>query len=335
MKRRLAVLLCALLTLTGCGRTDADGLSGLAPAEEDRLTIYTSHKEEVYGPIVKEFEERTGIWVEVETGGTAELLDRIAGEESGCDLMFGGGVDSLEAYRDLFTAYVSGAAAEVWPSYRCEDGLWTPFSALPVVLVYNPKLCRVNPPADWDSLLDPAWRGRIAFADPEVSGSSYTALATALQVLPGSEERLLGALVRNLEEGVLDDSGDVVDAVADGSCYIGVTLEATALKGIQAGHDIAMAYPESGTCVVPDGMAVVAGCAHEENARRFIDFALGTDVQEHLIQDCARRSVRTDLHRRADMGEDLTVYDYDVQWASSHREELMALWRELRGEAEP
>lgn len=334
MKRRLAALFVAILTLTGCGGIDVEDVSGLAPAEEERLVIYTSHKEEVYGPIIKEFEERTGIWVEVEAGETAELLERIAGGESGCDLMFGGGVDSLEAHRDLFAPYVSEAADAVWPAYRCEDGSWTPFSALTVVLIYNPKLCRINPPADWDSLLDPAWRGKIAFADPEVSSSSYTALATLLQVMPVEEAQVMDAFAQNLTNGVLANSGDVVSAVADGSCYIGVTMEDVAL-GIQAGYDIAMTYPERGTSVVPDGMAVVAGCTHEENARRFIDFALGADVQSHLIDYCARRSVRTDLFQGTDMTEDLMLCDYDLQWASGKQEELLSLWRELRGKAEP
>ena len=85
------VLLAALLTLTGCGAWDDGDASAFAPGEEERLTIYTSHKAEVYGPIVREFEERTGIWVQVETGGTAELLERIAGEgeDTPCDLLFG------------------------------------------------------------------------------------------------------------------------------------------------------------------------------------------------------------------------------------------------------
>ena len=94
MKRALALALTILLlALSGCaGGTD---VSGFAPGEGERLVIYTSHKEEVYGPIVKEFQQRTGIWVEVVTGGSNELLERIAMEaESGepvCDLMFGGG----------------------------------------------------------------------------------------------------------------------------------------------------------------------------------------------------------------------------------------------------
>ena len=74
MKRLFCAVLCALL-LTGCasGGPDAE-IASLTPDEAHRLTVYTSHKEEVYGPIIKEFEERTGIWVQVVTGGTNELL---------------------------------------------------------------------------------------------------------------------------------------------------------------------------------------------------------------------------------------------------------------------
>ena len=141
------VLLAALLTLTGCGAWDDGDASAFAPGEEERLTIYTSHKAEVYGPIVREFEERTGIWVQVETGGTAELLERIAGEgeDTPCDLLFGGGVDSLSACADLFESYESPRAAALDPSYRCAGGSWTAFSVLPVVLIYNPVLVRMNP----------------------------------------------------------------------------------------------------------------------------------------------------------------------------------------------
>ena len=48
------------------------------PDESMRLTVYTSHKEEVYQPIIEEFERRTGVWVRVVSGGTTELLERIA-----------------------------------------------------------------------------------------------------------------------------------------------------------------------------------------------------------------------------------------------------------------
>ena len=49
----------------------------LRSQRRQKLIVYTSHKEEVYGPIIREFEERTGIWVEVRDGGSTELLEAI------------------------------------------------------------------------------------------------------------------------------------------------------------------------------------------------------------------------------------------------------------------
>ena len=80
MRHLMVCLLCFLLT--ACGSADHGDLSAFAPAEEDRMVIYTSHPESVYGPLVKEFEERTGVWVQVETGGTTELLERIEAERT-------------------------------------------------------------------------------------------------------------------------------------------------------------------------------------------------------------------------------------------------------------
>ena len=76
--RLFCLLLAAVLALTGCAaRNEEQAASRFAPDEAHRLVIYTSHKEEVYWPIIQEFEARTGIWVEVEAGGTSELLARL------------------------------------------------------------------------------------------------------------------------------------------------------------------------------------------------------------------------------------------------------------------
>ena len=135
MKRICPLLLAALLAiLSACGAGEPE-TAAYAPAESERLVIYTAHKEEVYWPVVQEFERRTGIWVDVVAGGTNELLERIREESDSpeADVMFGGGVESLESYRDCFTPYVC-ATAEIPEWFRSPDGLWTPFSALPVVL---------------------------------------------------------------------------------------------------------------------------------------------------------------------------------------------------------
>lgn len=332
MKRILALLLPVLL-LAGCAGQSGQESPDYAPEEENRLVIYTSHKEEVYSPIVKEFEERTGIWVQVVTGGTTELLERIAAGDTDCDLMFGGGIDSIYAYKDCFEPYVSPRMENVAPRFVHSD-ICTPFSSLPVVLVYNPKLLYVNPPTGWAALLDEAWKGKIAFADPLVSGSSYTALCTLMQALPGEPADIIDAFAENLDGNILDSSGLVVSAVAEGNCYIGVTLEETALKAVRAGYDIAMVYPEEGTSDLPDGAAVIAGCAHGENARLFIDFLLSSDVQNRLGDSFCRRSVRAGAALPAGCGE-MTLIDYDITWAGQHQMEILSRWTADTEEAQP
>ena len=127
---RILSLLLAVLTLAGCTRAPAQELSAFMPQPEERLVIYTSHKESVYAPIIKEFEQRTGIWVEVQTGGTVTLLERIAAGDSDCDLLFGGGADSLNAYSSCFAPYTSPNADSIAPKYDLGNVLWTPFSSL-------------------------------------------------------------------------------------------------------------------------------------------------------------------------------------------------------------
>ena len=116
-------------------------LGGTAGAEEKRLHIYTSHKPDVYQPLIDEFEARTGVWVTVETGGTSELLSRIASEDgqSGADLMFGGGVESLDAY-DRYFEFPRGVSADHLDEAYLLDGAWLPFSSLPIVIICQRRL---------------------------------------------------------------------------------------------------------------------------------------------------------------------------------------------------
>lgn len=335
MKKRF-LLLFLLLLLTGCGGTQTAPLS-CTPPESQRLVVYTSHKEEVYTPIIREFEERTGIWVEVVTGGTNELLQQIEKEQDAprADVMFGGGVESLESYRDCFTPYICREADRIREGFQSQCGYWTPFSALPVVLIYNTKLVTAESVTSWVDLEKPAFRGNIAFADPQISGSSYTALVT--RILAGGGEDCLSGFRAALEGRQSDSSGAVVSSVARGSALVGITLEETALQHISAGEDIALVYPADGTSCVPDGSALVKGAPHEENATRFLDFTVSEDVQSLVGQRFCRRAVRGDIPADPALPalSTLNLVDYDVEWASQNRDRLLSDWAFLLGEVAP
>lgn len=323
--RRVIPLLCILLLLCGCG----GGQSVSAPDEAARLVIFTARSAAAYDDTVREFERRTGIWVEVRTAdGTLPLLDEIAAGDPGCDLLLGAAPDCLSAYGDCFAPYAAPLAADIPDAYRDSEDRWTAFSLLPMVLLYNDHLVQRNVPDSWSGLLDTAWRGRIACPDPTVSATGCTVLQALTQALPSEDETVLAAFSHNLS-GVLPSAADTVDAVADGSCYVGVATEDLALQAADNGFSVTVVYPAEGTVIQPDCAAVVQGCLHEDNARAFIDFLLSDEVQTRLTRQ-SRRAVRGQAAASAALPRAMA---YDAYAAGARQAELLAIWQSLTAEA--
>lgn len=329
-----AVLAGAILACIGCtGKIGYE--TEFAKADQNKkLVIYTSHKKDVYEPIIREFEERTGIWVQLETGGTTELLERIKKEDGShaCDIMFGGGVESYEVYRDVFEPYRSSQSEMLNDHYLSEKGSWTVFTELPIVLIYNNKLVeKEQAPRGWEDLFEEQWRGRIGFADPRKSGSSCTMLATMIQVLDMGEKETLETFANALAGRMSESSGAVLDEVASGSLLAGITLEETAKKYIEKGADLSIVYPEEGTSAVPDGCAIVKGAPHRDNAVLFLEFIVSQDVQRLAVEKLYRRTVRTDIPQETSEQEEV-IADFDLEWAVLHQEEILDQWSELMDE---
>ena len=332
----LCISIFALL-LSSCGRrTEVEILK--APAEDKRLLIYTSHKEELWKPIVKEFEERTGIWVEVVSGGTNLLLEEIAEKkgEVDADLFFGGGVESLNAFSDYFIPYEAKGIEEVDPQFRSATDVWTPFSALPVVLIYNEKLLSPEELGSWKDVLAPKYKGKIAMANPAYSASAFTGLLSfekAVQEETDSTEdsdgdkEILPRIAKQLDGKEYTDPGEVPEAVADGSKLVGITLEETALKYMAKGENIGIVYPKEGTTVVPDAGAILKGAKHLENAQKFLDFSISKDCQDILQKRFHRRAVLTSM---AGEGEpsllEIKRLSYDVSKISAERNRVLTDW---------
>lgn len=294
--------------------------------KENHLVVYTSHKQNIYEPIIAEFEEKTGIWVEVVSGGTNELLEQVsAADGKGGDVFFGGGVDSLQAYAECFLSYVPTEASLLQDTYASSDDSWTLFSSLPVVIIYNNKLVySSNIPASWDDLFLEKWKGKIAYADPRKSGTSYTALATMLQIFEEDDRATIRRFVHNLDGNISENSAAVLDDVISGKRLIGITLEEIANKRIAQGADIGIVYPSEGVTAVPDGCAILKGASNVENAKLFIDFIISYEVQSYIVDECFRRSVREDMVAKPLENE----ISYDLIWAGEHQSEVLGMWAE-------
>ena len=321
--------------LAGCARKTQEAPI-LAQAD---LVIYTVQEPSVYEPVIKEFEERTNLAVDVRVGTTEELkqmlendrAERENQETPEWDLVFGAGIDILDQFSDLWIPCENPQTEAIIQEFASSDQTWTSFSALPLVIMYNTNVVTYRElPVGWESLLEPRWKGRVAFVDPEISGIGGFALAAA-HITCQDREDYAKELAANLDFQTLSSLNQVNEGILDGRYSVGVTSEESAQAMRAGGADVDYIYPEEGTVVVVDGTAIRRGCAHEEAARQFLEFTISRDVQEILVSDLNRRSVRRDvapLEGLVPMAK-LPIISAGLEELSAEKEEVLAEWQQV------
>jgi len=92
-----------------------------------------------------------------------------------------------------------------------------------------------------------------------------------------------------------------------------------------------MTYPTDGTSAIPDATAIVKGTKHLENAQLFLDFTVSQDAQRLVEEAFLRRTVRNDMPEKTTAEDNrLKAIDYDVTWAASEKESILAAWDALQ-----
>jgi iron(III) transport system substrate-binding protein len=332
--KTIAVLLMASAALAAA----AADRKGAAAARSIGLVVYSPHPLEFINPIVQEFEIESGIKVDVVQAGTGELLRKVEEERADprADVVWGGSRASLEPCKSLFEPYRSANKEAFIRGYVEEGDFFSPFTAVPTVFMYNENLV---PPAErprsWADLADPKWRGRLAFADPGLSSSSFEALVAMLFAMGrGDPEKgwdYVGEFAANLGGRPLSGSAAVYNGVSAGEYAIGVTFEEAVATCRRQGAPVGVAYPAEGTVVEPDGVAVVKGARHLRAAKDFVDFVTSRKVQLKITRDLGRRSCRTDVAAAVGLVDirEMRIVPGGFVWAAANRDRIIARFKDL------
>ena len=251
------------------------------------------------------------------------------------DVLWGGGADSLAAFKDYFAPYVCANDDVIAEEYKDPDDKWIGESPLPMVLFYNKDLIEkdgMDIPETWEDLTKPEWKGKIAYCLPSKSGSAYTQLCTMILGHGGKEDGwdFIKKLYDNLDGKIVDSSGKCHKMVADGEFYVGLTLEKAAVQ-YKDDPTVGFVYPKDGTSAVPDGVALVKGCPNEENAKLFIDFVTSKECQTEQSENWGRRPVRSDMDVAEGLAKlsDLVLVDYDFDWAANEKESIIEHFNDI------
>ncbi len=293
-----AALLC-ISCLAGC----SEG-SRTVPADfhgDEDMVVYCPHPLEFINPIVSEFEEQTGIKVEVCTGGTGELLKMVEDrKEPRCDIFWGGSLSTTMAKSQLFEPYISKNEPMIQEDYRNKEGNLTRFTDVPSILMVNTNLAADIPIEGYEDLLKPELFGKIAMCDPSTSSSAFEHLINMLYAMgegdPQAGWRYVEAFCNNLGGKLLQSSSEVYQGVAEGRYTVGLTFEEGAAHYIGSGYPVRVVYMKEGVISKPDVVCIVKETEHLPEAKQFVDFVTGKDAQTVISESLGRRSVRTDVN---------------------------------------
>src|SRR5438552_13583547 len=184
----------------------------LTAAAQGELVVYCTVQEEWCRPMVAAFEKATGIKVLMTRKSSGEFYAQIKAEAANPrgDIWWGGtGDPHLQAAEEGLTAeYKSPKLAELqdWAVRQAEQAKFHTVGIYSGALGfgYNSELMakrKLEPPRCWADLIDPRFRDEVQVADPNSSGTSYTMLATIVQLM-GEEAGFgyLEALHKNVNQ---------------------------------------------------------------------------------------------------------------------------------------
>jgi len=166
-------------------------------------------------------------------------------------------------------------------------GFWIGTVLEPYGMVYHPRLYQrlgIEPPKDWDDLLNPKLKGNVAQCAPTRSSSSHATYEVILQ-REGDDKgwAWLKRLAGNT--GIFTArSRDVPSVVARGEFAAGFAVPSyMAFEDRLAGFDLKFVAPKT-AWITPEPIAIIAGAKHPNAARAFIEFMLSERGQRVAME---------------------------------------------------
>lgn len=329
--------------LSGC----VPGSSGPLPTPTrpgfiSNLNVYSALNETTNSEFLAAF-KRLAPGMEVKAlplAAIGDLQDRIRKEKESpqADVLVGGSSEFHDALakEGLLQAYKSPNRSDLDPRYLDPDGYWTGWYIGIFGFVWNtvrfPKeMPGLKPPAGWDDLLDPLWKGKLVLPDPLKTGGGYIFLATQVFRFNRNEDQAfdyMAALHKNIGQYV-ETATQGIELVAGGQ-YVGCPNWAhDILTAKNQGQPVDLVVPKM-TGFEVGAVSIVKGGPNLESAKEFVDWVLSQDAGKLNVRLSNRLSTRIDVvpaFGAPTLGQ-VSLVDYDRAWASNERDRLLKKWQQ-------
>jgi iron(III) transport system substrate-binding protein len=319
----MVIILMTVAVLTAC-----------QPATEEitdtELNVLCTPQEQWCQGMKQEFEALYGITVNYVRMSSGESLEK---DNPQFDIWWGGPIDSFVAAKGegLLEAYDSPNYANLIDPVKMKDvdNYWVGIYVGTLGFATNTDWLAANPgvaaPTSWDDLLKPEFTGQVMVAHPSSSGTSYTALATILQIR--GEEAGWEYLKKYAAQMAQYTKSGAAPAkfVGQGEAAVAIVFSHDIVNEIENNKlPLLLTFPEEGTGYEIGGMGLIKGAAHMQAAKLWFDWALTPETQA-LGPVYAAYQAPTVKGVELSHPEllEVNLINYDFVWAGEHKKEFV------------
>jgi len=309
---------------------------------QGNLVLYCAPQEEWCRAMVTAFERKTGVKVAMTRKSSGEIYAQVKAEASNPrgDIWWGGtGDPHLQAAEEGLTEeYRSPMEKELapWALRQAKDSKYRTVGVYAGVLGfgYNTEVLKrrnLPEPKCWSDLLSDKYKDEVQVADPNSSGTSYTMLATMVQIM-GEEKgfEYLKRLHRNINQYTRSGAAPA-KAAAQGETLIGITFLHDLVTMAVGGAPLKLVAPCEGTGYEVGSMSIIKGARNPKEARMWYDWALTAEAQALGAEAKAYQipsNTKAKVPPQAPRLDQTKVIDYDFQkyGSSAERKRLLSKW---------
>jgi iron(III) transport system substrate-binding protein len=298
MKKIVALMLALIMVLS---------MASVAMAEPSgKVMLYSSMQEAQLQAIEQAFEAKyPGVDMEYYYAGGGKLVTKMTteaqdGGQIACDVVWLGDPSDYESFKanGWLMPYVSPETDHIAKEYMDAEGYYTAGRLVTMGIAWNIGLVEeADAPKTWEDLLDPKWQNQIIMTDPAQASTTKYWMAAMMQ----SEKYGPEYFQKLRENGVELESGTTAthNRVADASYMVGICLDYVSANLIAEGSPMAFHYTTEDVITMTSPVAMIKGCANEDNGKLLMDFILSKEGQEVLVANNLV-SVRDDVEMQVD-----------------------------------
>ncbi len=317
--------------------------SALPAAAQGELVLYCTVQEEWCRPMVAAFEKATGIKVLMTRKSSGEFYAQLKAEAANPkgDIWWGGtGDPHLQAAEEGLTdSYVSPRLSELqdWAVRQAKASKFRTVGIYAGALGYSFNTAelakrKLAEPKCWADLAKPIYKDDVQVANPNSSGTSYTMLATLVQLM-GEQKAFdfLKAMHKNVNQYTKSGAAPA-RAAATGESLIGITFQHDAVTQAVNGAPVKIVSPCEGTGYEIGSMSIIKGAKNLDNARKWYDWALSIEGQAvgsaHKVSYQVPSNMKAPVPAAAPKLGDIKLIDYDFAkyGSSAERTRLLKKW---------